>query len=154
MSEPNVDSRVADYLDKEETRKTLARSALAENKAAIFHSLAAAAITTVVVHFDGSGDSGQIEDIDVQGAADRVALPDGPIEIASADWGALELHRTPLSPSDAIEQVVYDLLEQTYGGWENNEGAYGDFTFDVAEQLITLDFNARSETSENYRHVF
>ena len=31
----------------------------------------------------------------------------------------------------------------THDGWENSDGAYGDFTFDVAERTITLDYNER-----------
>ena len=34
-----------------------------ENKAVLFESLAQVGITTVLVEFDGYGDSGQIEDI-------------------------------------------------------------------------------------------
>jgi hypothetical protein len=55
---------------------------------------------------------------------------------------------------DAIEKLVYDLLEQTYSGWEDNQGAYGDFLFDVSERTITLNFNERIETSEYTQHVF
>jgi hypothetical protein len=55
---------------------------------------------------------------------------------------------------DAIEKLVYDLLEQTYSGWEDNQGAYGDFLFHVAERTITLNFNEGIETSEYTQHVF
>jgi hypothetical protein len=55
---------------------------------------------------------------------------------------------------DAIEKLTHDLLEQTYDGWENNQGAYGDFLFDVFERTITLNFNERIETSELTQHVF
>jgi hypothetical protein len=41
-----------------------------------------------------------------------------------------------------------------HGGWENNEGAYGEFTFDVAQRTITLDYNERVETSEYSQHMF
>ena len=35
------------------------------------------------------------------------------------------------------------ILEQEQGGWENNDGAFGEFTFDVAERTIELEFNGR-----------
>jgi hypothetical protein len=55
---------------------------------------------------------------------------------------------------DAIEKLVYDLLQQTYSGWQDNQGAYGDFLFDVAERTITLKFNERIETSKYTQHLF
>ena len=54
----------------------------------------------------------------------------------------------------AVECLAYDVLERTHGGWENNDGAYGDITFDVAERTITLDYNERYTASENYTHSF
>ena len=50
--------------------------------------------------------------------------------------------------------LVPNALAQTHGGWENNEGAYGEFTFDVAQRTITLDYNERVETSEYSQHMF
>lgn len=55
---------------------------------------------------------------------------------------------------EAIERLAYDFLEETHGGWENNEGAYGDFLFDVTERTITLNYNERIDTSEYTQHVF
>jgi hypothetical protein len=54
----------------------------------------------------------------------------------------------------SIERLAYHLLERTHCGWENNDGAYGDFTFDVAERTITLDYNERYTASEYSQHVF
>ena len=76
-------------------------------------------------------------------ASDLVALPSGQVEIASAVWGQAEPERTTMTVHDAIERLVYDFLGKTHDGWENNDGAYGDFTFDVAERTITLDYNER-----------
>ncbi len=55
---------------------------------------------------------------------------------------------------EAIETMSYALLESSHGGWENNDGAYGDFVFDVAAGTIALDYNERFSTSENYQHEF
>lgn len=56
--------------------------------------------------------------------------------------------------SEAIEQMAYELLGQTHGGWENNAGAYGEFIFDVAADTITLEFNMRVEDTEFFEHTF
>jgi hypothetical protein len=46
------------------------------------------------------------------------------------------------------------LLGQTHGGWEDGDGGSGTFTFDVAEQSITLDFDERYIDTNNYVHTF
>jgi Family of unknown function (DUF6878) len=103
------------------------------NKLALFEALAAAGITVVNVEFDGCGDSGQIENMEVM-AGDQIAkLPTTQIEIASVSWGSSDIHRQTMPTGEAVEALVYDLLTETHAGWENNDGAYGTFTFDVAD---------------------
>ncbi len=124
------------------------------NKAALFDALAQAGTTTVVVTFDGYGDSGQIEDISAKAGDLDVDPPKLDVEIARADWDSVEIARCRLPIRDVIEQLAYDFLRQTHCGWENNDGAYGEFTFDVTERTITLDYNERYTSSENYTHQF
>jgi hypothetical protein len=124
------------------------------NKTAVFDALAAAGITIVVVAFDGYGDSGQIENVEAKADEDLVALPSGEVEIASAVWDQAEPERTAMTVHDAIELLIFDFLGMTHDGWENSDGAYGDFTFDIAERTITLDYNERYMQSEYSQHVF
>jgi hypothetical protein len=60
----------------------------------------------------------------------------------SSQWGA-NTRRSDQPLRDAIETLCYDYLEQEHGGWENNDGAYGEFQFDVAERTIELEFSSR-----------
>jgi hypothetical protein len=69
-------------------------------------------------------------------------------------WGSNDIDRQSLSIHHAIEAVVYSLLGQTHGGWENSDGPYGDFTFDVADRTITPDYNERHMESDYSQHVF
>jgi len=124
------------------------------NKTAVFDALAAAGITHVIVSFDGEGDSGQIENIEAKKGDDIVSLPGVEIEIRRAHWGMTEPECLVLTLSDAVEQLAYDCLEQKHGGWENNEGAYGEFAFDVAQRTVTLDFNWRFVSSEHSQDVY
>ena len=139
-----------------EEREHAARadSLLPANKNVLFNALAAAGITTVTVTFDGYGDSGQIENTEAKDGDKMVTLPPGMIEIADPVWGTTEIHRQSMSIHDAIEAVTYTLLSRTHGGWENNDGAYGDFTFDVSKRAITLDYNERYMESDYFHHVF
>ena len=124
------------------------------NKTALFQALSAAGVTLVIVSFDGYGDSGQIENVEVKAGDTVVAMPECTIEIAEAAWDQAEPNRTTISIAEVIERLVYDLLTDTHWGWENNDGAYGDFTFDVAERTITLDYNERYTASDYSQHVF
>ncbi|HEX8418482.1 MAG TPA: hypothetical protein VF638_00555 [Sphingomonas sp.] len=126
----------------------------AANKAALFAILAASGITHVVVEFDGSGDSGQIESIGARAGDAAIDLPDATVAMTVVEWGATEpvTHELPLP--DVIEQFAYDLLGDTHGGWANNDGAYGDFIFDVAVGTISLEFHERYVATESYTHEF
>ena len=132
----------------------IAKEVLPANKTALFDALAAAGITTVLVNFDGCGDSGQIEAIEVRAGDDDSALPEVEIEIATANWGSPTIDRQPQPIREAIETLVYDVLNQKHNGWENNDGAYGEFTFDVAERTITLDYNERHMETDHSMHWF
>ena len=83
-----------------------------------------------------------------------VPMPGVIIEIVEAVWDQSEPNRTTVSIADVIERLAYDLLTDTHCGWENNDGAYGDFTFDVAERTITVDYNERCTASDYSHHVF
>lgn len=121
------------------------------NIAALFDALAAAGITTVVVTFDGYGDSGQVESIDARDAEGDVSLPETMIEIGAPGDGDATQH-IAMPVREAIEELAYDLLRDTHAGWENNDGAFGDFTFDVAARTISLDHNERYTAIESYSH--
>jgi len=124
------------------------------NKTALFDALAAADITKVIVTFDGYGDSGQVEDISALSGGETVDLPTGEITIARTAWGAEDITEHDMMVEHAVEQLAYDFLAETHPGWENNDGAYGEFVFDVAERTITLDHNERYTATETYEHTF
>jgi hypothetical protein len=144
-------ARIAKYQDHAR-RVVEARPA---NKAALFDALAGAGITSVVVNFDGYGDSGQVERIDVHAGEAEAKLPEDQIEFVEAVFGDSEkVERSTHTVSDAIETLVYAFLEQTHSGWENDSGAYGDVTFDVGNRTITLDYNERHTESDYSCHTF
>ena len=150
--EPAIDGNAFDQKQREYAHR--AEEILAANKGVLFDSLAAAGIATVTVIFDGYGDSGQIERIDVEPGEGTVPLPSDRIEIARTIWESQEIEHQTLTVQEAIETLVYDFLRQVHSGWEINDGAYGEFTFTVVDQSITLDFNERFTDSTNYQHGF
>ena len=144
----------ADWSREQDNHDRIAKELRTVNKATLFDALSAAGLTIVTVSFDGYGDSGQIENIEAKVGDNAVDLPSGTIEIASPVWGSTDIKRQAQTITDGIEALGYDFLGATHCGWENNDGAYGEFTFDVAARTITLKYSERYTSSENYTHEF
>jgi hypothetical protein len=102
------------------------------NKDRLFDALTAAGISHVTVTFDGEGDSGQIESIAAWAGETAVDFPAVEIPYAAITWDSPEVEMRQLSLEDVVEQLAYDFLSDTHGGWENNGGAYGEFCFDAS----------------------
>ena len=124
------------------------------NKAVLFEALASTSITSVTVTFDGEGDSGQIEDVTAFAGDEPVTLPDTLIATLAARWGSEDFSGSAVAFLEAIETLCYGYLEQEHGGWENNDGAYGKFIFDVAKRSIELEFNGRYTETFTDTHTF
>jgi hypothetical protein len=151
-SVPSLPAAEDDSTSDRIVRNRLRAELRLQNKTAVFDALAAAGLATVVVSFDGYGDSGQIERLEVEGAVD--VLPAATVEIATLISGELEPQRQSMSLADAIEKLIYDFLGSAHDAWEDNDGAYGEFTFDVVDRTIRLDYNERYTASVNYSHEF
>jgi hypothetical protein len=124
------------------------------NKTAVFDALAAAGITTVAVTFDGEGDSGQLEEIVAYSSEGPGQIPSTSIKFSFSGWGNDDPVVRDIPLAEAIEDLCYGYLSQEHGGWENNDGAYGDFTFDIVQRRIELDLHARYSDSVYYGHTF
>jgi hypothetical protein len=46
-------------------------------------------------------------------------------------------------PSVPLEELAWDYLYDNHCGWENNDGAFGTFVFNVPDRTITLEHNER-----------
>lgn len=135
-------------------RTQLENAVFQTNKTALLNALEPIGITSIVVTFDGYGDSGQIESVEARTAEGEVAIPDTTIEFDATVWGRSEPARSTVTIATALESLAYDVLERMHCGWENNDGAYGDIVVDVVNRTIALDYNARYTASENYTHSF
>ena len=149
--EPQVTPFKFDYdawLVEDAKRRAAFAQEIVQLKAGLFDVLEAHGITLVTVAFDGCGDSGQIESIDAFTEQGEIALPK--IDLPAPD-GTPEANTDAVKPqplAEAIETIAYDLLESAHGGWENNEGAYGEFRFDLASRTITLGCNIRISSAD------
>jgi hypothetical protein len=136
-------SDTTDFQTLYETHNALLRQANELNKEAVFAALEAAGLTAVTVTFDGEGDSGQIEDITAHCREEARPLPETTLDIKLAHWGSATLESHHASLGEAIDTLCFGYLSQEHDGWENNDGAFGEFTFYVSGRRIGLEFNAR-----------
>ncbi|MBY6240067.1 DUF6878 family protein [Methylosinus sp. Sm6] len=129
-------------------------SRLSDTKAALFDALAAHDVRTVTLHFDGYGDSGQTESIEIDSSKPHAELLDSRLgdALPLADGSAVE--GCDMTIREALEELAYGFLDETYSGWPNNDGAFGEFIFDVAQRSITLGYNERFVGSEYFEHRF
>jgi hypothetical protein len=131
---------------------TSAGDVRARNQAIVFAALADAGIHRVTVEYDGSGDSGQIENVEASDAAGKsISLPDTGIHLVS---GHPEHPGAERTLEQAIENVAWDYLDDLYCGWENNDGAFGRFVFDVPARTLTLEHNERYTEVHTSAHEF
>ncbi len=97
-----------------------------------------AGVARVFADYDGCGDSGCFEAISCRSATGE-----------SIEEGlSAELRQQ-------VETYLYDLLEVRHGGWENNDGAFGVFSWDVVgDQLSQAHTTRYTETStESYPNL-
>jgi len=144
-----------DFTAKYQRYLEVLSQANALNKTAVFDALLAAGIKTVTVTFNGESDSGQIEEVVAyakEGPAPQI--PATSIQFRFMSWGITDPAPRDLALPEAIEDLCYGYLSQEHDGWENNDGAYGDFTLHVEDRRIELAFNARFSDSVHHGHTF
>jgi len=153
MSSTSVD--FAAYKAKHAAFRRMEEEVAPANKAALFEALASAGIHTVVVTFDGCGDAGQIENLDAFTGDNVVTpLPGAPVAFTEVVWDGLRVLTQQRGIGDVIETMANAFLEQTHEGWEDGDGAYGEFTFTVDGRTITLEYNERHMESDYHCHEF
>jgi hypothetical protein len=111
-------------------------------------------IVIVTISFDGCSDSGQVEDVQANTQDELVALPSDQIEYEHIRWGETEPTRSSCSLRDALEDLALHYLSTAHDGWENGDGAFGEFTFDTSTRSITLAYNERFTDSIYSEHEF
>jgi hypothetical protein len=123
------------------------------NRQTLFDALSAAGITSVTVEFDGYGDEGQIVSAKYFVGEDETTPSLAPL-LFVRDIADDTAQSEPVSLEDAIDELLYHLLSKHYGGWQDNEGSFGEFTFDIPARTIDLDIGMRFVDASHYQHKF
>lgn len=96
-------------------------------------------VTSIHADYDGYGDSGQIETPDFLGDL----LP---------GTGQNVVIKVEETMSERTRDLFYTILEDLHGGWEINEGSFGQFEWNLKTDKIQLSHNERYtqvDTSED-----
>jgi hypothetical protein len=107
------------------------------------------------VEYDSDEGRGIFEEWEKDGVFDDLKVPEDGILTAvytgSGDSGYLEdfFNENNESVPDAIEGWCYTQLSNEFGGWEDNEGADGEFIFDFNNKTITLYHTENVESTES-----
>jgi hypothetical protein len=124
------------------------------NKTVVLDALAAANITHVHVEFDGEGDSGQITEVTAFNGDAPAEIPATTVTLQQVSWPSAAIQIAEEKLLQAIETLCYDYLQETHGGWENNDGGFGQFRLDVAARTVELEFNGRYSETYTENHTF
>ena len=125
------------------------QSLFQNNKENAFVALYASGINNIVIKFDGYADNGQIDEweIELKGGDyiyDSDLLPQVSVKRTVLHCAQAQPHQSQIVLARAVEELCYDLLDESYSGWGNNDGSYGTFVFDVEDGTITLEHSRRS----------
>ena len=146
-----------DYQEERDEKKRNDRESLKEVCTTLFNS----GITLVEVHYDGYGDSGQIEYVllfkgDKKLEDEEVAslgLPTSTVQTYNyKSTGDKDRYITKeCTLVEKIEDCAYDFLP---GGWEINGGSFGDLKINTETAKATLEHNYRIEETEYSEEEF
>jgi Family of unknown function (DUF6878) len=89
--------------------------------------LKAAGVELVHIRYDGCGDSGQIEEVTYTDAQGKSVNP--------ADQMTLT--------EDQLMELFYDLTQARHPGWENDDGAFGEFEWNLTADTLHHSHNDR-----------
>jgi len=149
------DQTYTDYEAKVSRARELRAEIMPDNRRVLFDALRCAGIAVVNITFDGVGDSGQVDMPEAFGPDNEaLPLPNGNISIKTINSELGCIVETEVLLTDYLEELAYDLLESTHSGWEDNEGAYGEFKFMPSKSSITLEYNERYIETQLHSHEF
>lgn len=123
----------------------------------LFSVLKNSGVKNVSIAYYGGGDSGDVEDMEVNFVEDLDLIPN--FDNTMISWPSFStsysncgkrkynVSMSDITVSEALNRQVFILLEEHHGGWEINEGSSGTITIEVEDSSIVIEHN------ENYMEV-
>lgn len=126
------------------------------NKELLFDLMEKNKIGSFEVTFDGGGDDGQIDSIELPNDFLSQTVFGAKISNGSL-WNngkpTVSWKHDP-KIEEIIENICYETLELHHGGWENEDGARGSFSFYIESRSVVFQFDERIYDYETYRYKF
>lgn len=137
-----------------------ARLRLEFNKQVLLEALRTLGIQAVTVTYAGSGDSGQVEGVEVNPETRpfdvvqvELAQPDASRDPISGEW-LTRLELRPVSLVSALGDFCEDAIELAgHGGWENGDGGEGTLTLTVDTGEVVLEHTEFFTDSTSMTHT-
>ena len=119
--------------------------------------LSAYNVLRVEFYYDGSGDSGDFEvmnvvttqtpkqlDLSVQMTSNPGAVAADEKRTQWQKWvDEITTQKDALITKETADAFIDDIFGLLPGGWEINDGSYGDIVVDIAEEKVTVEHNER-----------
>jgi len=128
----NISDALRDYYARE--RETISK------QEALRTELQALGVMQVHADYDGVGDSGQIEILNFWNSTGEEFPHQGP---------SIEVNPTT---EGQVRDLFYALLHVRHDGWENNDGAFGFFRWNLVEGTIDHEHNSRYTEYDTTTH--
>ena len=131
--EPDFEVRWAEIMARAEKRR---QDAVTELKSCAA-PLAALGVRRIIWSYDGYGDSGQLENCEVQSTSDT-----GPKSVESLQeiLKTVDAETQKKLATETLENLIYEILPD---GFEINDGSYGEVTLDTDTAAIHIGHNER-----------
>lgn len=130
------------------------------NRDALMETLTRLGVERVSIAYEGGGDSGDVETVDIEPAACEAVLDTEQVCL----WHVLRTHADgqttatltqgePTSVIEALKTFAFDWLEFTHPGWEINDGCSGSIVMVMEEQRCELGHHQYYTESELHEHA-
>lgn len=135
--QPNMNDIMARYFAAEEKRRAMAPVIVKRAVDALREALAPDLISSILIRYDGYGDSGQVEEITLYRGEEAVSEDDAvfdlKVEVPTYQRYTETMEEGTMSGPlrEVLEYLAMDLIDLEHDGWENNEGGYGEITIDL-----------------------
>jgi uncharacterized protein DUF6878 len=116
-------------------------------------------IAKVTATFNGGGDSGNVDNIEVDGLVtepEKIPLTADDVEVLGTggqhNYDATTRMTTTVAPTlaDFLDHLANELLSDTQMDWYNNDGGYGEITIVPGNDYIFVDMNLNEMTSDHH----
>jgi hypothetical protein len=122
----------------------------------LFAQLKLLNVNSFEIEFDGSGDSGQIEGVTFCDSSHEVMdIPEDTISWVYTAYGQ-EPKDTKVTIHKAVEDLGYQMLEESGHDWYNNEGGYGRIRVHMegsnGKPYVNMNMNIRIINEDHYEY--